>query len=150
MSLVLPACANFLYILFLSSIFYVTSVGIGLGMTYATVRNIYNMTTGHLLDHKNGTCNIHICTVCFNDKDIALYGGCFIVGALCNIILLLVSKIIYETCCDILKSFGFIEEDNRESTSTSADKESLLTSSDFEAGEFNLNIDTREFDSDFE
>lgn len=73
-------------IIFSSVIFYFVNVGLGYGMTYMAVGNIYNMTTGY--KHGINSCLIYNdCSMCSYDMGNRFYGGCFIVGIICDLIL---------------------------------------------------------------
>jgi len=83
----------------LLTIFYFLTVGLGYGMTYATVGTIYNMTTGYKIGFD--TCYKGDCTICYNDQQSGFYGGCFMVGLICDTILVIIILIIWGLvyCC---------------------------------------------------
>ena len=140
------------------SIFYFFSVAAGLAITCGVMGDKYNMTTGYSLKYDNGTCNYHtfderVCIMCFYDKGLALYGGCFIVGAVCNVILIIIIIFIYRMIGKICVCYGVCRIDDRweEEHPNSMDKEqkdSLLTSSDFETDGLDPQVQVYDFDSD--
>ena len=75
-----------LVIIFIGVIFYFATIGLGYGMTYIAVSDIYNMTTGY--KHGSNSCptnNAYL--ICSHDGGSGFYGGCFLIGLICDMIL---------------------------------------------------------------
>lgn len=71
------------------TLIYFLTMGLGFGMTTAVVGNIYNMTTGVRFDSSG--CYINsACAFCYNDRGGSLYFGCFIVGLVCQLLLVVI------------------------------------------------------------
>ena len=75
------------------TIFYFLTVGLGYGMTYATVGTIYNMTTGYKIG--SDACYKSDCSICYSDQQSGFYGGCFLIGLCCDAILAIIILIIW-------------------------------------------------------
>lgn len=67
---------------------YFMTIGLGYGMSYGVMRNICDMTTGN---YPNG----NKCTICFYDGAGGFYGGCFLAGFICVLILGLIGLFIF-------------------------------------------------------
>jgi hypothetical protein len=80
--------------------YYFFTIWFGYGWTAAAMRYQYNMDTGYSLDPNCGRCRI----ICRKDYADGLYGGCLVIGFICEVIfVVIIIGIIFVTnlFCDV-------------------------------------------------
>ena len=81
---------NVLILIIIVPLWYFATLALGLLIYYSLYHNYYDMKTGQSLNNTNNTL------FCYNDNYVHLYSNCSIVGFLPQILIFIVSYILYK------------------------------------------------------